>query len=82
MGSEGSIARADRKDAKGIVIERAGDNDQSQIGGDILLTKRPFCAQMRLWEGYNTESASESFDERLGKSESDHEDEGRGSASG
>ena len=30
---------------------------------------------MRLWEGYNTEGASESFDERLGKSESDHEDE-------
>ena len=44
MGSEGIIARADRKDAKGIIIERAGYNDQSQIGDDILLTKRPFCA--------------------------------------
>ncbi len=77
MGSEGSIARADaRKDAKGIIIERAGYNDQSQIGDDILLTKRPFCAHMRLWEGNNTEGASESIDERLGKSESDHEDDG------
>ena len=43
MGSEGSIARADaREDAKGIIIERTGYSNQSQIEDDILLPKRPF----------------------------------------
>ncbi len=65
-----------REVAKGMITKRVGYNDQSQIDDDILMPKRPFCAHMRVWEGYNTDSASESFDGRVDKSESDHEDEG------
>ena len=61
---------------RGAIIKRTGYNDQAQIDDDILLPKLPFCAHMKFWEGYNTDSASESFDRRLDKSESDHEDEG------
>ena len=73
----GGFTRAEaRAVAKGAIIKSIGYNDQAEIADDILLPKRAFCSYMRLWEGYNTESASESFDGRLGKSESDHEDEG------
>ena len=71
-----------REAAEGMITQRVGYNDQSQIDDDILMPKRPFCAHMREWEGYNAESASEGCHERLGKSESVHEDEGGGSATG
>ena len=47
----------------------------SQVEDDLFLTKRRFISYMIFWEGYGSDTASESFEGRLQCSDGDHENQ-------
>ena len=48
-------------------------HERAQHDDELLLSKARFISFQKQWENYNSDSASESFERRLGESDSDHE---------
>lgn len=55
------------------IAERTSYQDKSQILDDLLLTKARFKSYTKFWDGYNSDSASESWERRHDETDSDHE---------
>ena len=68
-------SEAARRAARAQIKNRETCIDSGQVEDDLLLTKRRFISYVGFWEGYGSDTASESFDRRLQCSDSDHENE-------
>ena len=58
-------SEAARRAARAQIKNRETYIDSGQVEDDLLLTKRRFISYMGVWEGYGSDTASESFERRL-----------------
>lgn len=72
-GRPGERQYGARQAARQRIVQQETFVEEAEIEDDLLLTKPRFTAYMRFWEGYGTDSASESFERRAEISE--HEDD-------
>ena len=76
LGADDELrSEAARRAARAQIKNRETYIDSGQVEDDLLLTKRRFISYMGFWEGYGSDTASESLERRLQCSDNNHENE-------